>query len=219
MSPILAAKTPVKSIELRVPWVGCFEARVFGVDKRLTGDVEIDWRGWKFTGTVDETRAGEFVKQPGVVIVGGLSWRTVLEPKTYQNDRGNLRSTIAAELAAAVGQRVEVSNDASVGRYWATRRTSAGASLSRLIGPWHFDFDGITRNTTRSATLGTSVRVLRFEQLTGAAHLFADRPDQCLLGATLSADNRLPAPRIITELFATAIDGNESIVVYTKAVA
>lgn len=216
---ITANSNPVRNIVLRLPWHGCYEARVQHVGKPLTGSVEINWRGWKFSGVVDETRAGEFVSSPGAVIVGGLAWRTMLEPRTYVDDRGLLRSTIALDLAASVGLPVEVSNDSAFGRYWSRRKASAGQSLSRVLGPWRFDLDNVTRNSTRPVPkLGTSVVVLEYEPRDGCAKLFADRPDQCLVGAILPASTRLPSPRRVAEIFVTATGEKETISAFTIGV-
>lgn len=213
---ITANGNPVRAIELRIPWLGCFEARVEHVGKPIAGNVQINWRGWKFFGTVDDTRAGEFASSPGAVIVGGLAWRTVLEPRTYVDDRGLLRSTIALDLAASVGLPVEVSNDASVGRYWARRKASAGQSLSRVLGPWRVDLDGVTRNNARpTPALGASTFVLEYDPRDTHVKLFADRPDQCLVGAVLPASSRLPSARRIIELFATATGQKETISAFT----
>jgi hypothetical protein len=217
---ITANGYPVRNIDLRIPWNGCFEARLQHVGKPLVGNVEVNWRGWKFTGAVDETRSGEFVSSPGAVIVGGLAWRTILDPKTYVDDRGLLRSTVALDLAASVGLSVAVSNDGSLGRYWARRHSSAGQSLSRVLGPWRFDLDGITRNGTRSTpAIGSSVFVLEYDPRNTLAKIFADRPDQCPIGAILPANTRLPSPRKIIELYATATGEKEAISALTMGVS
>ena len=216
---ITANGNPVRNIELRIPWNGCFETRVQHVGKPLIGNVEIDWRGWKFTGTVDPTRSGEFVSSPGAVIVGGLAWRTMLEPKTYVDDRSILRSTVALDLASAVGLPIEASGDASLGRYWARRRASAGQSLSRVLSAWRFDLDGITRNNARpTPALGPSVFVKKYDPRDTSVEIFADRPDQCLVGAILPTSTRLPSPRRIVELFAASNGTKETISALTIGV-
>ena len=155
------------------------------------------------------------------VVVGGLAWCTRRDWRPWKSDRveGVTAKEVAREIAKQLGQTIEVSIDRQLGKSFVPRHESGGQILSRLFGKnWHVGTDGITRAQVRPvATVGKSVSVLEYEPRDGRCTVYADRPDQVLLGAILPKDSRLATSRRITKLVATAMGNKERIVCYTEA--
>lgn len=213
-----------KAIELRRPWRGSWEAYASIEGAALSGEVVIDWRGWRLLGgEVDPSRSGTFAGEGTVTIVGGFRWQTALAPRLYTNDLGVLASTVALDLAATARLPLAVSAgaDRNLGAYWPRRRETAGEALSRALAmPWYVDPDGVTRAGARvTPALGRSVAVLNYDLRDGVAELYADRPDQVPIAAVLPADGRrLLVARRIVELRITAQGNKERIMAYTEPV-
>ena len=209
---------PTKSIQVTIAWSGCWEALATFEGKGLSGPVTIDWRGWKLKGEVDTSRSGLFAGEPVAVIVGGLAWCSRRTWRAFQDDRGLTAALVARSVASQIGQSIEVSLDRPLGKYFSPRLESGGAILTRLFGrDWHVGTDGITRAIVRGTPEIKGVTVLGYDPLDGRATVYADRPDQVLLGATLPKDTRLKTDRRITKLVATATGDKERIVCYTEA--
>jgi hypothetical protein len=213
-----------KTIELRLPWRGSWEAFASVEGAAPSGEVVIDWRGWRLLGgEVDPTRSGTFAGEGMVTVTGGLRWQTPLAPRLYTNDLGVLASTVALDLAATARLPLAVSAgaDRNLGAYWPRRRETAGEALSRVLGlPWYVDLDGTTYARARvTPALGKSVAVLNYDPRDGVAELYADRPDQVPLAAVLPADGRrLLVARRVVELRITAAGNKERILAYTEPV-
>ena len=212
---------PTKSIQLTLTWSGCWEAPIAFEGKRLTGNVVIDWRGWKLTGTIDPARTNLCAGEPACVVVGGLAWCTARDWRPWQSDRaeGVTAREVAREVAKQLGQTIDVSLDRQLGKSFVPRHESGGQILTRLFGKnWHVGIDGIARVQVRPvATIGKSLSVLDYDPRDGRCTLYADRPDQAPLGGILPKDSRLATSRRITKLVATATGDKERIVCYTEA--
>jgi len=217
---ILLANTKVTSIELRIPWRGCWEARATLQGAAPSGQVVIDWRGWKLLGgEVDPLRSGMFAGVGTVVVVGGYRWGTLLQPRYYSSDLGIRAITVTRHLADAAGLPLEVpsSSDRDLGRFWMRRHESAGSALTRVLGSWRVDLDGVTRAGNRpSAQLGAGVDVIDYDPRASEIKLFAERPDRVPLGAVVTSP-RLPGPRRVVELEVWAGGDSERIEAHTEA--
>jgi len=212
---------PAKTVQLTLTWSGCWELLAAFEGKLLSGNVAIDWRGWKLTGTVDPTRSDLFASEPASVIVGGLSWCKARDWRPWKSDRveGITAKEVARSIADQLGQTIEVNLDRQLGKAFVPRRESGGQILARLFGKnWHVGTDGIARVQTRGTPLvGKSVSVLEYEPRDGRCTIYADRPDQVPLGAIVPKDPRLASSRRITKLVVTATGDKERIVCYTEA--
>lgn len=212
---------PAKSIQLTITWSGCWELLSTFEGKRATGNVVIDWRGWKLTGAVDPTRSDLFAGEPACVIVGGLAWCTRRDWRPWKSDRvdGVTAKEVARSVADQLGQTIEVSSDRQLGKSFVPRHESGGQILTRLFGKnWHVGTDGIARVQARGTpSVGKSVSVLDYDPRDGRCAVYADRPDQVPLGAILPKDSRLATNRRITKLVVTATGDKERIVCYTEA--
>jgi len=219
---ILVGHIRVSKIELCIPWTGCWEARAELQGAAPSGAVTIDWRGWKLTGgEVDPLRSATFAGVGRVVIVGGFRLSKSLAPKFYQGDQGLLASTPAQDAAREAGGvtlLVAPASDRSLGRYWARRRETAGAVMTRLFGrAWYVDLTSVARAGARPATaLGAGVEVLSYDGRDAVVDLFAPRPDAAPLGAVVTS-TRLPGPRRLVQLIARADGASERIQAYTEA--
>ena len=212
---------PTKSIQLTITWHGCWEALITFEGKRLSGNVAIDWRGWKLMGTVDPTRNDLFASEPASVVVGGLAWCTRRDWRPWKSDRveGVTAKEVARSIAEQLGQTIEVSLDRQLGKSFVPRHESGGQILTRLFGKnWHVGTDSIARAQVRGTPLvGKSVRVLDYDPRDGRCTVYADRPDQVPLGAILPKDSRIATNRRVTKLVVTATGDKERIVCYTEA--
>jgi hypothetical protein len=213
----------VKTITLHLPWAGCWSARIEYEAKVLSGIVAIDWRGWQLIGTVDPTRTGAFAGEPVATIVGGYPWLNPLPSKAYTSDRGLTARELASTLASSLAQPLVVDGvaDRPLGRYFATRNESGGATLSRLFGrrSWYVDTTQTTRVGPRQTpAIGKSVSVLQYDAREGRAELYADRPDDAPVGALLPKDAHLSASLRITSLWATVTSDKERLVAYVEPV-
>ncbi len=213
---------PAKTVQLTITWSGCWELLTTFEGKRLSGNVLIDWRGWKLNGAIDPTRADLFASEPACVIVGGLAWCTRRDWRPWKSDRveGVTAKEVAREIAKQLGQTIEISIDRQLGKTFVPRHESGGQILTRLYGKnWHVGTDGITRAQVRGTPLvGKSVSVLEYEPRDGRCTVYADRPDQAPIGSILPKDLRLASTRRITKLVATATGDKERIVCYTEEI-
>lgn len=111
-------------------------------------------------------------------IVGGAGgWGRAVAGKQYASAAGLRRSLVASQLAASVGERVEVPQDAVVGTLWCQLAGKASAALSALWPTWYVDASGSTRLADRAKTvLGTAYEITALKAAAGRYTVYAADP-------------------------------------------
>lgn len=210
---------PCKSASLRLPWSGCWECALQWEGKGLAGQVVIDWRGWKLTGTIDPLRSGLFAGEPAGVVVGGYAWTLRREWRPLTDDRGLTSRSIAVAVAEQLGQPISIELERPIGKHFVQRTASGGQILTHLFGrDWHVGTDGTARAQVRATpATGKSVRVLDVDHRDGRITVYADRPDQVQIGCILPTDERLRTRRRVVKLFVTTTGDKERLVCYTES--
>ena len=134
-------------------------------------------------------RAGDFTGSAGYRVVGGAAgWMKLLPQRPYHSPAGLKLSAVLRDTASAVGERVNVQQDQSVGLYY-LRAENAPASrvLNALAPSWWMGFDGTTQVGNRAQTLITSqFEVLPANQgtslLLGRVKVATDQPQDWVPG-------------------------------------
>ncbi len=86
-----------------------------------------------------------------LVIGGAGGWRERVDSRFYRSDNGVQLRQVAEDLAAAVGERVEVTAERAVGSAWTRAAGLASDALDQLSSSWYMREDGITVLGARTA--------------------------------------------------------------------
>jgi hypothetical protein len=149
------------------------------------------------------SRSAAFAGHQSITVIGGAAgWSKTLEPKNSHNDGGIMRSRLAAEAAAEVGEIVVVSSgDSSVGVDFERIAEPASRLLSILFPDtdWWVGTDGVTRIGAREAFDAKGLRVMRFDPLRRAFELRFEGSDvsQVLPGARIVDSHRVSGPALV----------------------
>jgi len=94
-------------------------------------------------------RSGPFSGQMKLRIVGGYGgWQKTVPSQQYVLSGGVLLSTVLGDLAAAVGEKVNVQNDQALGSIFVRESAPASRILRQIAGPlWYVDTKGVTQIT------------------------------------------------------------------------
>ena len=103
-------------------------------------------------------RTAPFAGARSVRFVGGYGgWRNTLGSQEYAVPSGVMLSTVLGDAAGAVGERVHVASDRSLGAYWLREEGPAQRTLRLLAGPeWYVDPSGVTQVGPRTGAAITS---------------------------------------------------------------
>lgn len=146
---------------------------------------------------------------------GAAGWSRVVSAKGYQVPTGVSLAMVAAQLAAAAGEKIDLAGqDKILGDHWTRPAGPASVALSALFpletGGWRVDPDGFARPGARPpAPVPPSVRLLVEDQRRGDRWARLALPDDAvsaaLPGAIITADN-LAAPIVVatTEIHASS---------------
>jgi len=142
----------VTHAHVTIPAWGVWDAEVT-VDGEiaLEGSVTLRLADLTLVGTV--LSGGAMIGRSSFRIVGGAGgWRQVVPSKAYVNDAGVKVTKVLGDVAATVGETVEISTDDRVGPAWTREAGAAGATLN-LVAPrgWYVGEDGVTRLGSRAA--------------------------------------------------------------------
>lgn len=92
------------------------------------------------------------------LVAGYGGWQKFVKAQSYKSDTGILRSLLLKDAAAAVGEKISVSNDSIVGQMYVRESAPASRILTYLAGTlWFIDPAGVTQvGVPRLATPITS---------------------------------------------------------------
>lgn len=160
----------VRTAYVVVPYAGVWAARVgLDVAASVSGSVTLTLGDLALVGTAVVSRSGSFEHSSSVSIVGGAgTWRSEVAQRHYHNDAGVKRSTVAAALAAEIGETLTLASDVDgvVGVDFVRQRGPASRVLEQLFPstPWWVAYDGTTTVGARpGGTVAGDVRVLEVE--------------------------------------------------------
>ena len=127
-------------------------------------------------------------------LVGGLSggWMQSAPAQQYANPPGLTLSLVLNDLAALIGEKVQITNDQAFGSFFFRKGTGpAKKVLDQLVGPrgWWVDTTGTVQvGATRSAQPITSAfTVNEFDGATGRAVISTETPSDWMPGRTWTA--------------------------------
>ena len=167
-------------------------------------------------------RAGDFTGAAGYRVVGGEGgWMKLLPAKAYQSPAGVKLSAVLNDTAKAVGEKVNVQQDSTVGNFFIRENNAPASRVLNALAPnwWVNPADGITQVGTRAQTHITS----QFDTLPvadgtslllGRIVVATDKPEEWIPGRqfqslvvslkTISAVvHRLDAQKFRTEVWTT----------------
>jgi hypothetical protein len=142
-------------------------------------------------------RAASFAGAKSARIVGGFGgWRNPIAPRAYRNGGGVLLSMVLGDVAAEVGEQIQVASDGPLGTLF-TREGSTAANpvpasrvLRQLGGPlWWVDPAGMTHVGPRpSAAVSSAFQAISYSGARGSFEIATEDPASWLPGATFSSD-------------------------------
>lgn len=120
----------------------------------LSGEVTLKiGENFVLIGTV--FRAGDFTGAAGFRVVGGAGgWMKLLPAKAYQSPAGVKLSSVLRDTAKAVGETVNVQQDATVGQFFIRENNAPASRVLNALAPnwWVNPTDGVTQVGTRAQT-------------------------------------------------------------------
>lgn len=211
MSAILLGGASCTSVSLTIPMRGSWVADVAlaspdgpadGEEATLTATA-----GLALNGKV--RRAAGFAGARRARLVGGLGWRKVLPPRSYDHPTGSVRlSEVAVDAAREAGEKVNVPADRALGKRWVRDRGRAERVL-RLAGggEWYVDEEGVAQLKAReSSPIGSPFTVVSRDAARGRFEVAPEVPADWLPGRTFKAPT-VPDEQTISTVMITA--GNE----------
>lgn len=112
-------------------------------------------------------RSGQFAGQVRVFFMGGAGgWQKTVPAQGYALTGGVRLSMVLNDLAAAVGETVQLANDGPLGSTFARESTAAGRILRQIAGAlWYVDANGVTqvRPSRPSSTITSGFQIVRFD--------------------------------------------------------
>lgn len=155
--------------ELNIPQIGAWtlDADLDNTNTVLGASVTLIVGNLTLAGSV--YRSAQYVGRTRLLAVGGANgWSKRLDANAYNNPEGVLASTILLDAANSVGEKVMLTQDATIGNFW-NRRSGPASETLRLIaeylsgGCWYIDNLGITRTGQRpSATIKSQFNSIDF---------------------------------------------------------
>ena len=179
--------TPITRARVSVPFTGLWHADVW-LDRvaDVSGQQTLTIGPW--TGTCAVVRAVDFTGQRMVRLVGGAGgWSQV--PASPQFWADAQLSTIIGDIAASVGERVNVQADRSVSPFYVLDgQTPASTALQDLAGAgWWVDLAGVTQVGTRPTPVIASPFTIRdIDGPSGTYHVETEAIGDWVPGATFS---------------------------------
>ena len=124
-------------------------------------------------------------------LVGGFGgWMQTVQPQEWVNPPGLSLSLVLKDLAALVGEKVNVATDQIFGSFFFRRLGAAKRVLDRLVGStWWIDTSGVVQvGATRSALpISTGFTVNDYDGSTGRAVISTENPSDWMPGRTWSS--------------------------------
>lgn len=104
-------------------------------------------------------------------LIGGFGgWGKTIPAKPYKLEAGVKLSLVLGDAARAVGEKITIGADRSVGRFYVRDEAPACRLLNRLVPrAWWIDADGTTKTGTRpSSAIVSPFTILNFDGARGA---------------------------------------------------
>lgn len=150
--------------EARVSWMTLIiPARgLWTADVKLDNEIDftgtaatLTLAGLTLTGTV--TRGGSYSGVGSLRLVGGFGgWQKTLPSQFYQNPHGVKLSPVLSDAAKAVGEKVTVDDDTTIGFFYLRQSAPGARVLNQLCDSWYAQPDGTTRVGVRATPTITS---------------------------------------------------------------
>ncbi len=136
-------------------------------------------------------RSGSFSGTLSVRMVGGFGgWYQNIDSKFYKNPFGLRIAPILTDAATAVGERITVATDTTVGPFFARERGPAVRCLNQLADQWYVQPDGTTYvgpRTTPTIASRFDVMVEGTRLQMGRVMIATDFPEQWTPGCLFSS--------------------------------
>jgi len=147
---------------LVVPMVGTWTSDVaIATEQAETGSATIVLGNLTLTGTI--YRAVPFAGQTRARVVGGAAgWRQTIPAQAYGQPSGVMLSAVLQDAAQAVGETVNVPNDASIGPFYGRPNDLASFTLRQFCPAWYIDTSGVTQIASWPVVIvGSTFTVIR----------------------------------------------------------
>jgi hypothetical protein len=169
-----------------LPYFGAWVAHLYLADDQdVPVDAAITIGNLILRGTV--YRGAAFAGRRRVYVAGGAGgWRAFVEPQAYRSTSAAL---VLADLAATVGERVQLDEDFAL-PHFVRERAPAVRILRQLVGRnWWIEPDGTTRaGGTRSAlAISSPYTIEEYDGATATAKIATEDPASWLPGRTALA--------------------------------
>ncbi len=190
----------ISKCELAIPYYGLWVADVeLPTEAPIPSPCTLVIADLSLVGSV--ARTDSFAGLRTARLVGGFGgWSKSPAYQEYMGVGGVQMSLILGDVAAAVGERVNVANDASVGSFFFREFAPASRLLRQLSGGlWWAGADGTTQVGVSRSTLPitTSFLIEEFDPSTGRILASTESPGDWMPGRTVS-NATLKTPRTLS---------------------
>lgn len=177
---------------ITIPWTGCWAADVEFADTTTlpTGAAALVLGNLSLVGTV--YRSAAYAGRITARIVGGAGgWRKSVAPHSYSLESGVTIGMVLGDVAALVGETVNVPTNSVLGVYYVREATVAEQVLRQLAGAdWYVDPVGVTQIQARApATVTSNFLVNTYDPARGQFEISTEDYASWLPGAQFSNAN------------------------------
>ena len=151
----------------------------------------------QLAGTV--IRAASFSGSRSARIVGGMGgWRLAVKSRFYSNPSGLLLSTVLKDVATDAGEKVNIANDATIGKAYVRQAAQAKRVLQQLVpNGWWVDASGTTQIGARaSSAIASDFQVTEYSGGKGKFVVATEVLSDWMPGRTFTAPTVTTAPTI-----------------------
>ena len=144
-------------------------------------------------------------------LVGGYAggWMQTVQPQQWANPPGLMLSLVLNDLAALIGEKVNVGDDQVFGSFLFTRLGAAKRILDRLVGrTWWIDPAGTVQVgvARSSAAISSAFTLNEFDGATGRAVISTENPSDWMPGRTWTAPT-VTVPQTVSSVRHSVVDG------------
>lgn len=202
----------VISTTVTIPWYGAWSADlVLAVVTTVPPSGAFTLGDLALTGFVQRTAS--FAGSRSARLVGGFGgWQKVVPAYGYSLPSGVMLSSVLRDVAAAVGEQVNVVNDAAIGSFFVREGAPAARVLRQLAGAtWWIDPSGVTQVGPRANTapITSAFDVIGWSGARGRFEIASEHLSDWTPGRTFSSPV-VTAPQTISTVTIRA--NNEGIV-------
>jgi len=103
-------------------------------------------------GQADPNISLTYLTRTHLTVIGGLGWRSILEPRHFHNDAGVRLKNVLETTAIQAIETVAVSSSTTLGVDYVRPRGPGSNVLRDLVPAWWVDFAGVTQTEARQPT-------------------------------------------------------------------